>query len=250
MTVRIGDVKHIIKTKQEKPETNPLQRQQKKEAEFLAAQYLVDFKIKQKPENKTVGQLIDRYIDIRAAILSPATIKSYTSVRNFAFTSIADVKIGFLTNDMVQKAINEWAKEHKPKSVKNAYTLLTAALKGKVDYEFDINLPQMRKKDIEIPSTEQINIIYKETERTSLYLPILFAAQLGLRRSEIGALTWADIDIKNKTVRINKAKVKDVNNMWVIKGTKTYNSARTLELTDDIIAALPQQDKPLVFISP
>ena len=46
------------------------------------------------------------------------------------------------------------------------------------------------------------------------------------------ALTIDDLDGNKLT--INKAKVKDVNNKWVIKTTKTVDSTRTIIIPDDL----------------
>ena len=61
-------------------------------------------------------------------------------------------------------------------------------------------------------------------------LAIKLSAYMGLRRSELCAITWGDIDLKNRKMKINKAKVMDSKGHYVIKGTKTVNSTRTLDI--------------------
>lgn len=68
-----------------------------------------------------------------------------------------------------------------------------------------------------------------------------FAFYSGLRTSELIALTWGDVDFFNKSVRVNKAKVRKQ-----VKETKT-NTVRDVELSSLAMAALEAQ-KPFTFM--
>lgn len=60
---------------------------------------------------------------------------------------------------------------------------------------------------------------------------------LGLRREEVGALRWCDIDLETGTLRIRQARV-DVNGKDTIVPTKTERSARDLPLPPRELAML------------
>lgn len=221
------------------------------EAEFLAAQYLRDRKEMAKPENKTVGECMDAYVDGRSNILSPSTISLYRLLRRTAYPSIVDVKIGKITQPMIQSAINEYAGGHAYKTVKNAEAFLRTVLTEYLpDFKYKVNMPMKERKEIVIPTTEEVNEIIEASKGTDLYLPILFGALLGMRRSEVCALTWDDIDLKNKTVRVDEALVLDEYNAFVRKKTKTTNSKRILTLPQQIIDALPQPPDPIIPLTP
>jgi integrase len=64
-----------------------------------------------------------------------------------------------------------------------------------------------------------------------------------MRKSEIFALTWADIDTDKGTVNVNKSMVKDEYGGYIIKDPKTYDSKRKLPLPQQIIQALPTRGK-------
>ena len=78
----------------------------KKKAEAAAASFVLQMNEANKPENITVGEAIDNYIEVRSEILSPATIRGYQSLRENAYESIVDVKVSRLTQQMVQTCIN------------------------------------------------------------------------------------------------------------------------------------------------
>ena len=57
----------------------------KKEAEYLARNFIMERKHNAKPENITLGQLADRFIESRSNLLSPSTIVGYKKIRRTAF---------------------------------------------------------------------------------------------------------------------------------------------------------------------
>lgn len=62
-----------------------------------------------------------------------------------------------------------------------------------------------------------------------------------MRRSEICALTPADLSDDN-VLTINKAMVKDENNNWVVKTTKTTESAREIAIPDFIADRIREKE--------
>ena len=67
-----------------------------------------------------------------------------------------------------------------------------------------VNLPQKRKTEIEIPTEEELSAFLNELKGTDMYLYCLFAATMGMRKSEIVGLKWKDIDKEKETMIIKK----------------------------------------------
>jgi len=203
----------------------------KQEAEFLASKFLTEKKHSMKPENKTLDDLINTYIENRSNLLSPSTITSYHKIRRTAFPSIIKTRMELLTPELYQRAINEYAKGHSPKSVFNAHSLANKVLKANDVYVAEkAILPQKERKEVSIPTEEEVVKLLDSTEDTRLYLLIAFSVFLGLRRSETVGLKWKDIDFDKRTVSIRRARVKDQFGLYVEKTTKTTNSTRTLKI--------------------
>ena len=79
------------------------------------------------------------------------------------------------------------------------------------------------------------------------------ALWLGLRRSEIIALKWDDIDFDKQTIRIDEAMVLNRDNEYVVKGTKTYGSARLMYASKyimDKLADAPHETEYIVNMHP
>lgn len=182
--------------------------------------------------NLTVEEAIDAYIELKSNILSPSTIRFYDSVKRTHLQGIKNTKLNKLTQNIVQDAINAEAKDKSPKTVKNIYGVLTAVV---TQYRPEwvmpkITLPQQQKPQEKALNRQQIAILLKNIDGDMIEVPILLALWLGLRRSEILALKWADVDFNKMTIRICAAMVPDKNNKMVEKTTKTKDSTRTLKL--------------------
>lgn len=142
-TIGVGQV---IPMKTESIELNPLPLR-KKEAEAAAAIFLMERKHFAKPENKTLGQLADAFIASCPHVLSPSTIVGYQKIRRTAFQSIIDCRIGSLTKEAYQKAVDEYAKGRSYKTVLSAHVFYNKLLKdNKIFIGEGINLPQKEKE--------------------------------------------------------------------------------------------------------
>jgi integrase len=215
----------------------------KKEAEGQAAVFLMEMKHKKKPANKTIGDMLNTFIDNRTNTLSPSTVVGYRKIRRTAFAGLMETRAGLVDQQMYQAYVNEYAKTRKPKTVMEAHRLICRVFKeNNIDIDDKaVNLPRNIKTDIKVPTTDQVKAIAELSKEKGIYLPVLFAALLGMRKSEILALTWRDINTDNKTVRIDKAIVRDEFGEYIVKSTKTAESTRALQLPQQIIKALPER---------
>lgn len=84
---------------------------------------------------------------------------------------------------------------------------------------------------------EEYNVAeYTESRNIPLQFKVLFHIALfgGLRRGEIVALTWDDIDFDTSTIRINKSS-SHIDRQVITKEPKTATSNRTIKLPDFVI---------------
>lgn len=226
--------------------------QTKEEVEYKYLQYKLDSKNSEDITKKTLNECIDDYIESNSNLISPSTISLYRTLQKTAYRPIINTKITDITTQKIQKTINAYAAGRAYKTVKNAEAFLVTILKryrpnfvmGK------INLPQREKKQIVIPTTEELNNILLDTKDTDLYLPIMLAALTGMRRSEICALTWDEIDLTEKKIHVREALVYDERGALTRKGTKTMGSTRTIDLPHQIEAALPPRGDRIIMVQP
>lgn len=233
----------------------------KREAERLAANF--DGDRKRRAADRAAGRIqlaeaMDTYIETcRATNRSPATIRGYCSIRR-RFGSLLAMHVNAIRVQDVQKAVNEWsASGLSPKSIRNRIGLFTSTL-GSLSITLDLSslkLPAVHKKEMVIPEDTDVQrmVAYLREKDTDLFLAVLLAATLGLRRSEICALEWSDIDFKAGTLSITKAVVRGDDNLHHTKITKTRAGTRTLFIAPDVLAELKkyrQINKKVVNVTP
>ena len=208
----------------------------KGEAEYLAQAWLHGEK---KPRSqKTFREGLEEYISNRYNVLSPSTIKGYRSLQRHSFKALEPMQIGDITDEDVQKLINENALCYSVKSLKNQLGLIIPVLGRTVK----VKLPQEEKEDIIIPTEEEAKQILKAIDGSYIECEVLFALMLGLRVSEIVALRWENIH--EHYIDIRGAIVADEWGNYVYKkANKSDASRRTVLIPDYLWAKLEQLEK-------
>lgn len=213
----------------------------KKEAEYMASEYLMDSKYKSAADKILFKDAMLNMIELKKPIISPSTYRQYMQYYNHSyFDSIKNTPVTALTDKQVQKLINSWVDDGlSPKTIQNLHSIFLSTVKT-VDKRivFDTKLPQKYKSDIYIPTDEEVSQLVKASIDTPLELPILLAAFMGLRRSEIIALKWDDIDFQNKKMTIDEATVLNIDNEPTTKKPKSVSGQRTIDIPASVLDAL------------
>lgn len=224
----------------------------KKEAEFLAAEYIIekDSINRKESQSMTVKAATEKYIASKNKVLSHTTLTAYISIKNNLMKDLLDKYFNELDTATVQSWIGDISLKHSPKTVKNAYGLFSAVVEMYYpDMRFKIKLPQKEKKSIYVPTDDDVKKViqyFKKSDREMLKATCL-AAFGTMRRSELCALT-AD-DVRGNVITVNKALVKSLDDEWIIKTTKNTSSTRTIDMPKFVIDMLPKTGQ-LISISP
>lgn len=212
----------------------------KKEAEYLASEYLMTNKTKNEPLSITLGEAYDRYIESKEFILSPASIREYKRARKRVFPLLMDVRLSDLSQEMIQNAINQEAKTLSWKTVRDIHGMLASVLNVYLpSLRLNTVLPKKRIQDIYVPSDDEIKKIIDAVKGKDIEVPILLAAFGSLRRSEISALDI--LDESTCTIHVNKAMVQNEFKEWVIKPPKTTCGDRYVTLPQFVVNVLTRE---------
>lgn len=134
-------------------------------------------------------------------------------------------------------------RSHGPKTVNNVLSILSRALRCAVDWEVIPALP-CRFGLLKVPDPEmdwyEMPVYRRLVDAAGKcgpdeHLLVLLAGSAGLRRGEIRALRWCDVDLERRQLQIAKALWRKIENMP--KG----NRGRVVPLTDELVAALKAQ---------
>lgn len=214
----------------------------KREAELAAAQFAVDKKSHTIISKKTFGDALDDYIKDRSSVLSPGTIREYKRIRRANIQALMDVRLCDITQDMIQKIINDEAKNRSPKTVRNIHGLISAVLKTyRPDFALNTDLPKAVRPKIYVPSDAEVQTLMEYIKDDVMEIPILLAAFGPMRRGEICALDSSHI--KGNIVHVEFSIALDENNQWIRKTPKSYAGDRYIEYPNFVIEKLPTKGK-------
>lgn len=200
---------------------------QKEALQLLSAEF---DKVPTSSVHMTFEEAANKYMEVKANVLSPSSINGYKSVLRNLSAPFKSSNISDITSVDIQKEINDYSAERSPKTVRNAHGFISAVLSMfRPELNIFTTLPQKRKNDEYIPSDEDVKRILQHAKGTRYEIPLLLAT-FGLRRSEICALTLNDLD--GNILTINKALVLNEDKEFVIKSTKTTDGTRQIYLPD------------------
>jgi integrase len=194
-------------------------------------------------EKMTFGELATIWIRDYKPGISVNTREMYETILDkHLLPELAQYKLKDLKPHHLQSIINRLAveglAESTMKKVKlTAEQILRVALDNDVIYR---NVFSAVKVPSKAPAKRRPLTDDEQLLVTSTYaghrmgVPALLLLYCGLRRGELIALTWNDINIKNKTVAVNKAVVFDKNTPRV-QSPKTSAGTRTVPLPDAIL---------------
>lgn len=186
----------------------------------------------------TLRHCIKDYIDTRESVLSPSTIRTYRNFVPVLSNKLLDKDIYSVTQADIQREMNDYAKDHAPKSVRSLHGFISSVFgQYRPQFVLKTSLPRNDVKARFRPNSEHIQDILKATEGTPLHVCVQLGI-LSLRRGEICALTLDDLD--GNQLRINKTMV--YNKGWTVKETpKTEESNRTIYIPDALADEIREQ---------
>lgn len=183
----------------------------KKTAEFMAAEYKIKHK-KEKKSGLTFDKAVGEYIEAKRNLLSPSTIRSYEVMQRTSYTLLKDKKIDDLVeSNLIQQQINENAKKYSAKSLRNQLGLISAVMKYNHYYIGNITLKPKEHTALPMPTEKDSKKIMQLLKTApDIECQALLALTCSLRQSEIAGIHVEDV---------NKGKI-------FIHGARVYNDKK------------------------
>jgi integrase len=217
------------------------------------------------PDKVTLGEWIDRWFVLlnrqqvegdarRRGLVSNRTIERYEQllhghvVRALGARPLQSIQASEIDNLYVGLE-----KKLAPRTVAHLHSILGACFKAAMRKGLVSSSPVARA---EAPQPGESNHGDKDQLRTLLegfrgapLFPIVVTLALtGARRNEVLALRWQDLDVANKTLRIERAIEQTTKYELAIKEPKTKRGKRTIAIDDDLIALLCSEREKLLHI--
>lgn len=204
-------------------------------------------------EKMTFGELAAVWLKDYKPTISINTRAGYNRTLNtHLLPELATYKLKDLKSHHLQAIINRMAEsgkaENTMKKVKlAAVQILQIAMDNDVLYRnvfLKVIVPSVEATKRRPLTDEEKALVTRTYVGHRMGVPALLLLYCGLRRGELIALTWGDINIKNKSITVNKAAIFN-HNQAVFERPKTAAGVRIVPIPDTIIDILKEYRKEI-----
>ncbi len=206
------------------------------------------------PSEMTVAQYLERWLeDYARPNTSPKTMERYTDwVRGHLSPALGTLKLRNLMplhiQDLYAAALARGRRDGKgglaPQSVLHLHRVLHQALDRAVRWQLlarnpaaAVDPPRVVRRDMRILSDDEAGQLLSAAQGTRLYVPILLALTTGLRRGEVLALRWKDVDLERAVLAVTRT-LEQTAERLAFKEPKTKRSRRVVTLPSTMVDVL------------
>lgn len=191
------------------------------------------------------GKIAENWIEHFKPTISEKMRLRYKGIIRGKLQPLAEMRVRDLRPMHLQVIINEMAKDgYAQKSMQmvkqTASQILDLAMQNDLVYRnvFEkIKVPHVDAEERQPITEEQRELILNTWEGHRMGVPALIMLYCGVRRGEMLALLWTDIDFKAKTLSVSKAADMPTN-ATTVKKPKTKAGTRIVPIPDAIMPAL------------
>ena len=196
-------------------------------------------------------QFFKIYEDSYMKHLSPTTSSNYMQMaynkKNGFLEFLGDIQLSKLNAIHLQRYVDFLVDSGlSAKTVKNRIMCIHGVIDKAMQlhyinksYNFvgDVIAPKIVKKQIQSYNEDEVKKLLELVDKDAcdnVKLLIYLAVTTGMRRSEMNALTFDDVNLNEKTINVNKARVYQHRGKCVVKETKTASSVRVIPITNTL----------------
>lgn len=223
-------------------------------ASLIDAQIDLPNVVQEKNTNIKFEKLFDDYIDRHCKIkCKESTIELYKSFKNVHLSKLLNRIAKEITKrDIDTLVINLIDKNINNKTINNIITLIQAVYKHGIENELVSKNPvsstcklKQIKPQIHFLNELQMQVFLKTAKeyRPNQYPFFVTAIYTGMRRGELFALEWSDIDFKNAKITVNKQ---------IYRGRTTHTKTdkeRKIDIANNLLEVLKEHKKNSTILS-
>jgi len=229
----------------------------KREANALLKQMIRDDKLGDITNNIKVSEyLVNEFLPTKR-YKKPSTYNYLSTIINVHLVPhFLDNKMSTLKPDAIKKVWLQMSDEGKSASLINkCHSILASAFNTAIPQIRMTNpchevrkkgwVPVVRKKEIVPLTNEEVRTLLSESHSRTEYYPIIrLALATGMRRGELCALTWKDIDWDNTRIKVTKSMYVEPNgNVYI--GTTKNDKGRNIHIEPETIEFLKEHRETL-----
>ena len=210
------------------------------------------------PTKLTVADFLQRWLcDYARQSVAPKTFERYEEIiRSRLVPALGAHRLSDLSALQIQGAQTRWlASGRAAQTVVHYRRVLNVALAHAVKWGLlprnpsaGVSLPRPEKREIRVPSAEELQRLLAAAEAAGFWLPVVLAVGTGLRMGEILGLRWEDIDL-DRGLLVVRQSLEQTRNGLRFKSPKTHRSRRPVYLPPFVSEVLGAQraERGLLF---
>ena len=200
----------------------------------------------QKSTPMTTEAWLNTWLAMYNPDIAESTRRSYREkMDNYLIPMIGYYPIQSLNANLIQGMVKTMTNRGlSARTVKNTITNLNSAMKKAVELRmiqynpcFGVVLPKIEAYNAVVYDSKEMQIALTAAKGTDIYLLVLLGLAVGLRRGELGALKWHNIDLDQGFIHIVENRV-SIKGKVITKKPKSKSSYRTLAIGPEICEIL------------
>ena len=202
------------------------------------------------PSKESVGEFLTRWLDLYAAnSTSPRTLEDYQGIiRRYLNRYLGAVPLSALKPDNVQGLYAEMRNRGLSSlTILHTHRLLSECLSHAVKWQIltknvcdAVDPPRPQRRQMTSLDEDEVGLLLDASD-SHPYRDVFFVAlYTGLRRSELLALRWSEVDLDRPTLSVVAGLHRLPRQGLILLPTKTSRSRRQISLTDEVVGVLHQ----------
>jgi integrase len=198
----------------------------------------------------TLGTFVQQWLSVHKTTLAPKTAMQYEQlVQDYILPQIGKIKLRELKLDSIEAHYTVLQEDGlSPRSVRFVHSILHKCLndairRGYVGYNaaHGATLPRIEPNEMSILDEEEVLRFLITIQGSSHEALYILAIKTGMRRGELLALKWSDLNWKMGTVSIQRQVQRITGQGMVFRPPKTRASRRTIQLGEQTLQTLRDQ---------
>jgi integrase len=163
------------------------------------------------PQRMTVADWLTLWLASTKSEVSPKSHERYAEiVRCYLVPGLGRLALQRLAPSDIQRAYNTFTRNPSPRTRRHIHRILKSALARAVEQQALARnpadalkrLPKVERKPITALTVEQSQRLLSAIRHSTTYWPVMLALATGLRRGELLALRWRNVDLDHGAIRV------------------------------------------------